>query len=93
MISMLSGNMNYLIIINIITLAAFGIDKFAAIKHRRRIREIILLGLAVLGGSVGALMGMYIFNHKVRKAYFRVGIPLIIIIQIVMLFIFINILK
>ena len=79
--------MNYLIIINIISLAAFGMDKLAAIKHRRRIREVILLGLAVLGGSVGALIGMYIFNHKVHKASFRVGIPLIIIIQIIILFI------
>ncbi|MBR2547062.1 MAG: DUF1294 domain-containing protein [Eubacterium sp.] len=83
---MFSRNMNYLIIINIITLAAFGIDKLAAIKHRRRIREAILLGLVVIGGSVGALIGMYIFNHKVHKAFFRVGIPLMLIIQIVVLY-------
>ena len=73
----------YLIIINVITLIAFGIDKIAAIEHRSRIRIVTLLFLAFAGGSVGALIGMYAFRHKTKKDYFSVGVPLIIIMQIV----------
>lgn len=77
----------YLIVINIVTLAAFGIDKHAAIKHKSRIREATLLGLASIGGSLGALIGMYGFDHKVRKASFYIGVPLIIILQIILLYV------
>ncbi len=77
----------YLIVINIVTLAAFGIDKHAAIKHKSRIREATLLVLASIGGSLGALIGMYGFGHKVRKASFYIGVPLIIILQIILLYI------
>ena len=79
----------YLIIINIITIAAYGLDKRAAIDHKFRIRESTLLGLAVIGGSVGALIGMHAFNHKVRKAYFAIGVPVILVIQIIALFLFV----
>ena len=80
----------YLIVINIITLVAFGIDKIAAIEHDTRIRIVTLLGLAFIGGSIGALIGMYAFNHKTKKDYFTVGVPLIIIMQIVILFFLMN---
>lgn len=76
----------YLIAINIITFAAYGLDKRAAINHKPRVRESTLLGLAIIGGSIGALIGMHVFNHKVRKAYFAIGIPLILIVQLIALF-------
>ena len=80
----------YLVFINIVTLVAFGIDKIAAIEHDVRIKIVTLLGLAFIGGSVGALIGMYAFHHKTKKDYFTVGVPLIIIMQIVILFFAMN---
>lgn len=80
----------YLLVINIITLIVFGIDKLAAIEHRSRIAIITLLGLAFIGGSVGALIAMYAFRHKTQKDYFTVGVPLIMIMQVVVLFYLMN---
>ena len=72
----------YLFIINIIAFAAYGIDKNRAVRHRYRISEATLLILALIGGSVGALAGMYIFHHKTRKPKFRFGVPAILMLQI-----------
>lgn len=80
----------YLIVINVMTLVAFGIDKRKAIKKRSRIRIVTLLGLAFAGGSVGALIGMYLFRHKTTKNYFTAGIPLILVMQLVVLFFLMN---
>lgn len=81
----------YLAIINIITFAAFAADKFNAANHKSRIRIVTLLGLAFIGGSIGGLAAMYIFKHKTQKNYFTVGIPIIMIMQIVVLFYAMNI--
>lgn len=81
----------YLGIINFITFAAFAIDKFAAIEHRSRIRIVTLLGLSFLGGSFGGLLAMYLLRHKTKKDYFTIGIPLIIVMQIIVLFYIMNI--
>ena len=72
----------YLIIINIITFALYGLDKWRAMTRQWRIREKRLIGLALIGGSVGAMIGMMIFHHKTRKWYFRLGIPAILVIQV-----------
>lgn len=80
----------YLGIINFVTFAAFAVDKFAAIEHRSRIRIVTLLGLAFIGGSIGGLLAMYLFRHKTKKDYFTVGIPLIIVMQIVVIFYLMN---
>ena len=72
----------WLVIINIITFAVFGIDKRKAINCKFRISEAALFGLSLLGGSFGGLAAMYTFHHKTRKWYFRFGIPLILILQI-----------
>ncbi len=80
----------YLSIINIIAFIAFGIDKLNAIAGRSRIRIITLLGIAFVGGSIGALIAMYAFRHKTRKDYFTVGIPLMIIMQIALIFFVMN---
>lgn len=76
----------YLVIINFITFAAFAIDKIAAIERTSRIRIVTLLALSFLGGSIGGLIAMYLLRHKTRKDYFTVGIPLILIMQVVLLF-------
>ena len=81
----------YLIVINVITLVFFAVDKIHAIENKSRIRIITLLGLAFIGGSLGAIIAMYVFRHKIRKDYFTVGVPLIIVMQIVVVFFLMNV--
>ena len=76
----------YSVIINFVSFAAFAVDKINACEGRSRIRIITLLGIAFAGGSIGAILGMYIFRHKTRVDYFTVGVPLIMIMQAVVIF-------
>ena len=76
---------NYLIITNIVTVLVYGLDKWKAKKSKWRIREAALLGLAVLGGSIGAWLGMKVWHHKTMHKKFRYGIPAIIIIQLILI--------
>ena len=80
----------YLAVVNILTIIVFGVDKMNAKSNRQRVRIVTLLGLAFIGGSVGALIGMYGFHHKTKKAYFTVGVPLILLMQGVVLFYVMN---
>ena len=75
----------YLVIINIVTFLVYGIDKWKARKAMWRVREASLLMLAVLGGSIGAWLGMKVWLHKTQHKKFRYGIPAIIIIQLVII--------
>ena len=75
----------FIAILNVITFLIYAIDKWKAKKNRWRIPESILLLLAVLGGSIGAWMGMKIWHHKTMHKKFKYGIPLIMILQIGML--------
>ena len=75
----------YLAVINIITFIMFGADKARAAKGRWRISEAALILAALLGGSIGALAGMRIFHHKTRHRKFTVGIPVILVLQIVLM--------
>ena len=77
----------YLILVNIIAFITIYIDKKKAIKHKWRIKESTLFLLSIIGGSIGTLLGMYTFRHKTQHLKFTLGIPLIIIIQI-LIFIF-----
>ena len=72
----------YLLVINIATFFTYGIDKWKAKKSKWRIREVSLLTLAVLGGSIGAWLGMKVWHHKTMHKKFQLGIPLIIVAQI-----------
>ena len=71
-----------LVTINVVTFFMYGIDKWKAKKSKWRIRETALLGLAVLGGSIGAWLGMKVWHHKTLHKKFRYGVPAIIIIQL-----------
>ena len=68
----------YLLIINAAGLLLMLVDKWKAKKNRWRVRESTLLLVAALGGSVGCLIGMYLFRHKTRHLKFTLGIPLIL---------------
>lgn len=75
----------YLIAINVATFLTYGIDKWKARKGKWRIREASLLMLAVLGGSVGAWLGMKVWHHKTQHKKFKYGVPAIIIVQFALL--------
>ena len=72
----------YLLGINAVTFIVYGIDKYKAKKAKWRIPEATLLLLAVLGGSIGAWMGMKVWHHKTMHKKFKYGIPAILLIQI-----------
>ncbi len=74
----------YLVVMNLVTFTVYGVDKWKARRQRYRVPEKTLFLLAILGGSVGALVGMHLFHHKTRHWYFRYGIPLILLFQIVL---------
>ena len=80
----------YLIAINILTFLIFGIDKRKARKGKWRIPEATLIGLAIAGGSIGALLGMYLFRHKTQHKKFTLGIPAIILVQAVIVYFFLK---
>ena len=75
----------YLLIINAAAFLLMLADKQRARKNLWRIPEATLIGMAALGGSIGALLGMYTIRHKTRHLRFTVGIPVILLLQIVLL--------
>ena len=75
----------YLAVVNLLAFVLMGRDKAAAQAGTRRTPETTLLAMAVIGGSVGGLLGMVLFRHKTRKPAFRIGIPLILICQLLLL--------
>lgn len=72
----------YLTAVNIIGFALFGIDKRRAVRHAWRIKESTLFITAIIGGSVGCIIGMQVFRHKTKHMKFVIGMPLILILQI-----------
>ena len=70
----------YLIIINIITFAMYGVDKRKAIRHKWRVPESTLIMAAWIGGAVGAVLGMAVFHHKTLKWKFRVSVPTALVV-------------
>jgi len=58
-----------------------GLDKYLAIKQKRRISERSLLSVAFLGGSLGIYFGMVAFRHKTRKMLFNLGVPLMMLVH------------
>ena len=74
----------YLLLMNVIAFVFMHADKRRARKNRWRIPERTLIATAVLGGSIGALMGRYTFRHKTKHLKFTLGIPAILIAQILL---------
>lgn len=73
----------YLFIINAVGFAVMLADKYKAKKNLWRIPEATLLGIAVIGGSIGVYAGMRLFRHKTLHPKFSIGVPIILAIQIV----------
>ena len=80
----------YVVIVNLIGFALMGIDKHKAIKHAFRIPEATLFTIALIGGSIGSIAGMYVFRHKTRHWYFVYGMPAILILQIALVLFVLN---
>lgn len=83
--------LGYLLIINLITFLVFGFDKLQAKRKEkkesvRRVPEKTLLVLSALGGSIGALLGMKVWHHKTLHRSFRIGVPLILALQVIIPF-------
>lgn len=79
----------YIATVNLIGFFLMGIDKRKAIKHAFRVPEATLFTIALIGGSIGSIAGMYFFRHKTRHWYFVYGMPAILILQIALvLFLF-----
>ncbi len=74
----------YLVMINFVAFLLMGFDKRRARRQAWRIPEKTLFGSALLGGSIGAIAGMQFFRHKTRHLSFQIGMPAILIIQIVL---------
>ena len=80
--------LQYLVIINMATFLTYGLDKRKAKRSKWRIREAALLMLAVLGGSIGAWLGMKVWHHKTQHKKFKYGIPAIILVQAIIIWYF-----
>lgn len=78
--------LNYLIVINLVTFAIYGFDKWKARNKKWRIAESTLLLMAAIGGSIGAWTGMQVWHHKTLHKKFRYGIPAILLMQITLLY-------
>ncbi|WP_226673310.1 DUF1294 domain-containing protein [Rossellomorea aquimaris] len=79
----------YAVVINIIGFIIMGRDKKKAKKHEYRISERVLWQVAIVGGSVGAYLGMKVFRHKTKHKQFAIGFPLLVMLHCV-LFIWLN---
>ena len=75
----------YLITINVVTFLLYGIDKWKAKRARWRIPESVLLGMAAIGGSVGAWLGMRVWHHKTQHTKVRYGVPAMLVAQVAVL--------
>lgn len=76
-----------LLLINLTSYFLMGLDKHRATRHKRRIPERVLIGMAVIFGSVGILLGMLAFNHKTNKTRhhaFTTGVPIILLVQLLL---------
>ena len=82
--------LSYLAAINLIGFALMGIDKYKAKKRAFRIPEATLFIVAIIGGSIGSIIGMYAFRQKTRHFSFVFGMPFILVVQIILIIAFLN---
>lgn len=81
-ISIIAG---YLAVMNLIGFAMMGIDKRKAVKKLWRIPEYTFFVVALIGGSIGSIIGMRLFHHKTRHWYFVYGLPMILLLQVALI--------
>lgn len=74
----------YLYAVNITGFVIMGIDKYKAQRHKWRINEKVFFSVGLIGGGLGVLLGMYFFHHKTKHLKFKLGIPLIMVLNIAM---------
>ncbi len=74
----------YLLIINVLGFIIMGYDKQMAKKNKWRVPEKTLFAFCIIGGSIGTILGMYLWHHKTKHWYFVFGMPAILVIQIVL---------
>lgn len=80
----------YLLAVNVLTFIVYGVDKWKARRGHWRVPEATLMGLAALGGSVGAWLAMQLFRHKTQKKKFRYGVPALFVLQVAAVVLFLN---
>lgn len=80
----------YLLAVNVLTFIVYGVDKWKARSGRWRVPEATLMGLAALGGSVGAWLAMQLFRHKTQKKKFRHGVPALFVLQVAAVLFYLN---
>lgn len=73
----------YLAAVNLFGLIIMGVDKSRAKRRKWRIPEATLFLVAIIGGSIGSIAGMYLFRHKTKHWYFVVGMPVILVLQLI----------
>lgn len=74
----------YLVVVNVVILVVFMVDMQHAIERRSRFREATLMGLSIIGGSIGGMIGMRDAHHKTRSYYFKYGLPLMLVVQVIL---------
>lgn len=74
----------YTLIINLVSMLLYGVDKWKSVHNKWRIPEKTLLLTAFLGGATGALLGMYLFHHKTKKAKFAVTVPILFFLELIL---------
>lgn len=80
---LMPGILFYLVLINFVTFIIFAVDKWKARNNRFRIKEAVLFLLCLLGGTIGGIIGVHALHHKTTRQAFVVGIPLILLVQVV----------
>jgi uncharacterized membrane protein YsdA (DUF1294 family) len=75
----------WLLAITAVTFLTYGYDKSIAGSKRTRLPEAVLLALTLLGGTVGAILGMLVFRHKTAKPSFQVKLGLVIVVQVLLI--------
>ena len=75
----------YIVLINLFAYILYGVDKSKSKKAMWRISERALIIIALVGGSVGALLAMKMFRHKTKHKKFTLGVPFILVLQIILL--------
>lgn len=80
----------YLLAVNVLTFIVYGVDKWKARSGRWRVPEATLMGLAALGGSVGAWLAMQLFRHKTQKKKFRYDVPALFVLQVAAVLFYLN---